>query len=738
MRIICLGNYLPRQCGIATFTDNLVKAILSASRISKSAIEIEVIAMNDPGGSYDYPPVVSRTINEREADEYIAMADYINQSGADVLLVQHEFGIFGGESGVLLLQLLRRVRLPIVVTFHTVLQQPGFHQKEVVKKIAELASRIVIMNGLALAFLTEVYGVVPGKIVRIQHGVPDFELNKGRLSPSPTAWANHKVMLTFGLIGRSKGIETVIRALPDVVSSHPELLYVVLGKTHPNIVRYSGEEYREYLQGLVVKLHLEDHVMFIDRYVDELELMSLLKAADLYVTPYLNKAQITSGTLSYAVSGGCAVISTPYWHAEELLADGRGLLFDFQNHGQLSQCVNKLLDNPEAMQVMQQKAYEYGQTITWPLMGKSYLDLLLLSTREVTSNLSFSRNYPPIDFSHIRHLTLPSGLLQHALGSVPSLRHGFCLDDNARALLVTISAGVNGYPEDLSGLSMSYLAYMQLMQQADGHFKNFLSFDHQLTDDDFSDDAFGRSIWALGSLIRHCHSDSMFITAHEMFHKALPYISELKYARGYASCIFGLSHYNSRFPDQERFLHLAVKLADTLCQRYREHRRENWHWFEDALTYANGLIPASLYKAYEFTRDEEYLVVAETTRKFLESKCFREDWLSLVGNKRWLRYDSNYELYAQQPIDAAAMVLMYDSAFKATGSSAFVSQMFRSFDWFFGDNDLGICVYDDETKGCNDGIELMNVNRNQGAESTLAWLMARITVEPYLKRGERF
>lgn len=738
MRIACLGNYLPRQCGIATFTDNLVKAVVSASKINRLPIEIEVIAMNDPGRSYEYPPVVSQSINEREVGEYIAMADYVNQSGADVLLVQHEFGIYGGESGVLLLQMLRRVKIPIVVTFHTVLRQPGFHQKEVVRKIAEMASRIVIMNGLAVAFLTDIYGVAAEKIVRVQHGVPDFEMNKHNFSLPPAVWTNRKVMLTFGLIGRSKGIETVIRALPVVVKSHPELLYVVLGKTHPNIVRYSGEEYREYLQGLAVKLHVENHVMFIDRYVDELELMSLLKAADLYVTPYLNKAQITSGTLSYAVSGGCAVISTPYWHAEELLAEGRGLLFDFQNDDQLSQCVMKLLDNPDAMVLMQQKAYEYGQTITWPLMGKLYLDLLLQASDATNSPLTPVTNYPSIDFSHIRHLTLPSGLLQHALGSVPSLRHGYCLDDNARALLVTTQAKESGHPEDLSGLSIRYLSYMQLMQQADGHFKNFLSHDHQLTDDDFSDDAFGRSVWALGSLIRFCQSDSMFITAHEMFHKALPYISQLKYARGYASCIFGLSHYSCRFPDQERFLHLAVKLADTLCQRYKEHRRENWHWFEDALTYANGLIPASLYKAYEVTRNEEYLEVAGITRQFLESKCFREDWLSLVGNKKWLRYDSDYELYAQQPIDAAAMVLMYDSAFKATGSAGFIGQMFRSFDWFFGDNDLGISVYDEETKGCNDGIEPMNVNRNQGAESTLSWLMARITVEPYLKKGARF
>ncbi|HAQ64748.1 MAG TPA: glycosyl transferase [Bacteroidales bacterium] len=733
MKVICLGNYLPRQCGIATFTVNLVHSIISAAEMNGSAVEVEVIAMNDNGNSYSYPPIVSHTISDSDPGAYIEMAGYINRSGADVLLLQHEYGIFGGESGVLLLHLLRRVSIPVVVTFHTVFQQPGFHQKEVLKKVAGLATRIVIMNGLAIGFLTDIYGVPAEKIVRIPHGVPDFESSRHRLMPAPPEWKGRTVILTFGLIGRSKGLETVIRALPKVVERHPEILYVVLGKTHPNVVRYSGEEYREYLQQIIGKLGLGRYVMFIDRYVDELELMSLLKAADLYVTPYLSKTQITSGTLSYAIGGGCAVISTPYWHAEELLQDGRGLLFEFQDDSELARHIILLIDQPDVMKKMQEAAYAYGQSISWSRTGDAYLTILQQVGRETNEKHEEPAiDYPPIDFRHMHRMTFPEGILQHSLGAVPSLRHGFCLDDNARALLVALKACQLGLKSDVTGLITRYLTYIQLMQQPDGSFKNYLTFDRVPLDDDFPDDAFGRATWALGYLIRYAPGDSLMLTANEMFNRLMPHIGRLKYARGYANCILGLFHYVKRFPDQERFISLIIQLADNLCVRYYQHHLEDWHWFEDSLTYDNGLIPAALYMAHELTCKDEYLYVAGITRKFLEEKCFINSWLSLVGNKRWQRFSSSYELYAQQPIDALAMVLMYECAFKATGDRTFISQMLQSFRWFLGENDLGISVYDFETKGCNDGIEEKNINRNQGAESTMAWLMARLTVEPYL------
>lgn len=727
MKILVLGNYPPRQCGIATFTHNLVESIKTAAAHNRRKIEIGVIAMNDKDMTYPYPSIVDKTIRDDDAAAYAEAADYINQSGADLLLLQHEYGIFGGESGVMLLNLLRRLKIPLVSTFHTVLEKPSFHQREVLRRIAAFSDYVIIMNSLAIGFLKEVFDVPAEKIVHIPHGVPDFEASIEKLSARPDSWKGRKVMLTFGLIGRSKGIETVIRALPAIVEKNPDLLYVVLGKTHPHVIRLAGEEYRNMLQDLVVKLNLSNHVLFDNRYVDELELMSLLYHADLYVTPYLNRAQITSGTLSYAVSGGCAVFSTPYCHAEELLQQGLGILFDFQRSDMLAQKVNALLEKPADLKTLQKKAFEYGTTITWPKSGLRYLDTLRLA---VSQHKSVSLPDIPAEYatSHLRRLTTSSGLLQHAKGIIPSFEHGYCLDDNARAALCLLMADEACIePLDTTLLS-TYLAFVAHMQEKSGAFSNYFSFDRKKYDQDFSDDAYGRAMWLLGYLISHAPCDALFQTAHEMFHRSLPHIGKLKYARGYANVIFGLLEYHRKFPDQERIIHNIKNLADTLCLRYHQHKRDWWHWFEDALTYDNGLIPASLYASYKLLRDENYLMVAETTRKFLESKCFVNPWLSLIGNHRWLRFDSNYELFAQQPIDAFAMVAMYEQAFEATNNAELLDKMGKSYAWFYGENDLNINVFDQETKGCNDGIEPRNINRNQGGESTIAYLLATVIV----------
>ncbi|HMM10496.1 MAG TPA: glycosyltransferase family 4 protein [Bacteroidales bacterium] len=727
MKILVLGNYPPRQCGIATFTYNLVESLKNAAILSRRQVDIGVIAMNDAGMTHAYPPIVVHCIRDDEASAYADAAHFINKSGADLLLLQHEYGIFGGESGVMLLNLLRHIRIPVVSTFHTVLEKPSFHQREVLRRIAAYSDYVVIMNSLAIGFLKEVFDVPAEKIVHIPHGVPDFEANLDKLAPRPSGWKGRKVMLTFGLIGRSKGIETVIRALPAIVAEHPDILYVVLGKTHPHVLRIAGEEYRDMLEKLTAHLHLENHVVFDNRYVDELELMSLLYHADLYVTPYLNRAQITSGTLSYAVSGGCAVFSTPYWHAEELLQQGLGILFEFQRSDMLANQVNRLLGMPDELSALQKKAFEYGTTITWPKAGLRYLDTL---------RLAISRKHKPVvqtikaEYStkHLCRLTTSTGLLEHAKGIIPSFAHGYCLDDNARAALCLLMADNAGIERLDMNLLSTYLAFVAHMQESNGSFSNYLSFSRVKHDKDFSDDAYGRAMWLIGYLICHAPCDALFQTAHEMFHRSLPHIDKLRYARGYANVIFGLLEYHQKFPDQERIIHLIKNLSDTLCLRYQQHRRDFWHWFEDALTYDNGLIPAALYASYQLLRDEKYLSVAETTRKFLESKCFINPWLSLIGNHRWLRFDSTYELFAQQPIDAFSMVAMYEQAYLATARQEFREKMLQSYAWFFGENDLNISVYDAETKGCNDGIEPRNINRNQGAESTVAYLLSTIIV----------
>ncbi len=736
MKVICIGNFPPRQCGIATFTENLVNAILNAAEIHSVSLEMEVIAMNDCGKTYQYPLIVKNVIRYNVLDDYIRMAGYINHSGADICLLQHEFGVYGGESGVLILALIRRLKIPVISTFHTILHKPSFHQLEIMKKITAYSYRVVVMNRLAIGFLKDIYEVPCEKINYIEHGVPDFEINQAKLLPAPSEWKNRKVMLTFGLIGRSKGIETAIRALPFVVRKHPEILYIVLGKTHPHILHYAGEEYRNNLQVMVKDLNLEANVQIINEYVNELELMSYLKSADLYVTPYLNKAQITSGTLSYAVGGGCAVISTPYWHAEELLAEGRGHLFDFGDFNRLSEIINQLLDDPEQLSKLQRKAYDYGKTISWPLIGKAYLNLLISvilkgKHAETPVNTKFKIKYPDFCISHLERLTDNTGLLQHARSSVPCYKTGYCLDDNARAIIVCLLAWNKTNDQICLDLLNRYLAYLTYMQRKDGSFANYMKYDHSLLDET-SDDTLGRVYWALGLLIQYAPLNSAYRLGLELFEYSLPQLDNLTYTRGFANCILGMYHYLKKFPDQEKYLMILKKFADRLCEKFIIHKKKNWNWFDDKMTYDNGLLPAALYRAFEITGDPAYLQIADESRVFLESKCLKGNWLSLIGNRRWLHLDQDYEMFAQQPIDAMAVVLLYESAWKATGNKEYVEKIRLSFDWFFGENDLNISLFDAETKGCHDGIEEFNINLNQGAESNIAYLISWLTAEPYL------
>jgi hypothetical protein len=382
------------------------------------------------------------------------------------------------------------------------------------------------------------------------------------------------------------------------------------------------------------------------------------------------------------------------------------------------------------MQSMQKRAYLHGQTIKWSQIGAQYFDLCKLAAQDGVLTQKIENKIPEVDFNHLLRLTMKEGLLQHANGILPSFMHGFSLDDNARALIVIVEAYKSNWQDASTEMLYPYLSYLKYMQNEDGSFNNFMCFDHKVIKENFSEDAFGRTVWALGLLMRFAPNDSVMMICHDMFHKALKKIDQLEYARGHANCIFGLYHYIKRFPDQERLIYLMIKLADQLVQKYEAHQRENWHWFEDALTYDNGLIPAALYKVYELSHDNEYFVVANNTRVFLEKICFVEPWLSLVGNTKWLRFDTAYELYAQQPIDATAMIVMYVNAYDATADEKMIDKMLQCYRWYLGENDLGIAIYDAATKTCNDGIEMTNINLNKGAESNLAFLYATLLVTP--------
>lgn len=697
--------------------------------------------MNDHHQQYDYPEIVKLTINDQIPDDYLKAANYINHSGADLCLFQHEYGIYGGNSGLLILNLLQRLKVPVVSTFHTVLQKPTFHQKEVLKKIASYSEKIVIMNALAIHFLTDVFSIPRSKIVKIEHGVPDF----GRIGKSsivlPETWVGHKTLLTFGLIGRSKGIETVIKALPYIVKNHPEVLYVVLGKTHPHVVKHAGEEYREYLQALTHELSLDKHVEFLNNYVSEEELTNYLLATDIYVTPYLNKAQITSGTLCYAVGGGSAVISTPYWHAEEILAENRGRLFDFKDYHQLARIVNELLDDPSELTNLSQRAYDYGLTISWPKIGLKYISTFEQAINEYHDVIGLKKPFeivfPELNITHLNRLTDDTGIIQHANGCVPDFKSGYCMDDNTRALIVCLMAFGQTGDKKFVSLINKYISYISFLQNENGSFRNYLSYDRQLVEEVGSDDAFGRAIWALGTLIRFSPNDSLFQMGMDLFFRAIPHIHQLQHARGYANCIFGLYHYIKKFPDQEQYVKLLTELSDKLLLKFYDHSHNSWAWYESSITYDNGLLPASLYLAYELTERPEYLDIADKSREFLETKCIINGQLTLIGNKTWwMAHHHDSSQYAQQPIDAMAMVWLYDCAYRATKNPDYIDKLKICFSWFLGLNDLNLPLYDDQTNGCNDGLEETNVNRNQGAESMIAYLFSHLITKPHLKLPE--
>lgn len=736
MHIIFIGNYLPRQCGIATFTHHIANGLVMAANLHRIPLTIEVVAMNDPGQQYDYPAIVTRTIRQQEKQDYIDTAHYINDSGANCVILQHEYGIYGGDSGVFLLQLIKNLKVPLITTLHTVLKRPNYHQKEVLQKIAAYSAGLIVMSPLAIDLLNEIYDIPPQKINLIEHGVPDFSNTNLNLPKVGNHWEGKKIIMTFGLLGRNKGIETVIRALPALVKIHKNLLYFIVGKTHPHVVKQAGEEYRYWLIKLIHELGLDEHVAWVNEYVEEPALMAYLKMADIYVTPYQNKAQITSGALSYALGGGCAVLSTPYWHASQLASQGLVKLFPFGDSAQLSIFLEDWLGNDEMLEREKNKAKSYGHLHTWLEAGSQYRDLALSSLQakvpaEVTDCL-IKDNSCPFSTRHLERMTDETGIIQHALGSVPLYQSGYCLDDNARALLICIMAHQQGGNERLfHDLLSKYLGYILYMHEPDGRLLNLCTYERERSNADISEDAFGRAIWALGHTIRFAPSDSVHHLAHILWHSTMQKLNHLHHIRGYANAILGIYHYCRRYPDQEIWQQKAWHLADQLCKAYELHRKPGWEWFEDVMTYDNGLMPAALYKAYALTLHRPFREIADITADFLEKKCWENNNLSLIGNRQWYRLDEAYFGFGQQPIDALAMVVLFDAKYKLYQEAIYLEKMEKCLQWFCGLNDLNIPLYDVATGGCHDGLENHGVNYNQGAESTIAYLLSWLIVNQH-------
>ncbi len=735
MKIGYISTCMPRPCGLATFNANLKTAI--EKNVGRHAEGSYVIALNDSENldQYAYQRDVKFVIRQQNQKDYIRAANFINNSNLDACIMEHEFGIYGGDSGIYVLPLLNRIEKPLITILHTVLKEPNYLQKLIIQEIAKQSSKIVVMAQKAVMFLEEIYGISQDKISLIEHGVPDYDESLENILKSTSLYQDKRVLLTFGLISRNKGLETMIKALPEIVKNHPDVMYTIIGSTHPHVKKNQGEEYRDYLKLLAKKLGVSQQVNFINSFIPEEELMNYLRAAEIYVTPYLNEAQITSGTLSYAIGAGAAVVSTPYWHAKELLANNRGKLFNFGDHEQLAKIVNHLLDNKDALKTIRDNAYEYGLSLRYPKIGGLYRNLLADVILEKKKNNSTAVNFtldaeilPNFTLDYVKRLTDDTGIVQHARYGIPNLKEGYCMDDNARALIMVLMAYNQFKSKEALDLLPIYLSFIQYMQGEDGDFRNFLSFKREYLDEIGTDDSFGRTLWALGYMVCNSPNNSYREFASELFFNSLKHLDQLQHLRGFANSIIGIAHYLMSYPDDELKFKMET-LADKIVAAYHQHQSTGWHWFEEKLTYDNAILPMALLKAYEVTGNYIYKEIGLESLIFLDKETLDKGYYNPIGNDGWFyKGGADKAVFDQQAIETMAAVMMYFQAYSVTEDVIYIKKMFQTYLWFLGENSLRIPIYDHETNGCCDGLTDVGLNRNQGAESTLAYFIAHLTI----------
>ncbi len=730
-RIAMLGNHLPRQCGIATFTTDLGEALAHA----RPRTDCFVLAVNDAGRRHSYPPRVQFEITEPDLISYRRAADFLNVSGVDVLSLQHEYGIFGGKAGSHVLTLLRELRMPIVTTLHTILEAPNVRQRRVMDELADLSSRLVVMTEEGAALLHEVHLVPRSRIDLIPHGIPSLPEGDRK---HQLGVAGKSVLLTFGLLSPDKGIEHVIDALPAILERHPETVYIVLGATHPHVKERAGEIYRLGLVTRAARLGVEANVIFHDRFVSNAELTEFLAAADIYVTPYLNMEQSTSGTLAYAVGSGRAVISTPYRHARELLADNRGILVPRADAAAIAREVNGLLGDDAKRRSLGERAAAYGVAQLWPSVAHAYLESFERACAEhkqqdrarhqAQTRAARVLELPDVNFEHLGLLTDHTGILQHADFSVPSYEEGYCLDDNARALLLMALAEDSGTddPKLVRALSSRYLAFVSHAFEPRGRrFRNFMSYTRQWEDDVGSDDCHGRAIWALGTVVGRSSDPGRQSLAGWLFQAGLPSVLELSSPRAWAYALLGIAEYLRAFWGASQVQAVQATIANRLLDLFRRSSSHDWPWFEDRLTYCNARLPQALIATSEWLGDKEMQDVGVRALEWLiELQTTEDAYFAPIGSNGFYVRGSSKARFDQQPVEVGSTVSACLDAGRITGDARWLSHARQAFDWFLGQNELQRPIYDPATGACHDGLHPDRVNANQGAESTLSFLLA--------------
>jgi glycosyltransferase involved in cell wall biosynthesis len=738
--VAVIGDYLPRQCGIATFTTDLVEGL------SAEATDIYnwVVAMNDKPEGYAYPEKVRFEINQNTLADYGVASQFLNISQTDIVCVQHEYGLFGGPAGSHLLKLLGNLRMPVVTTLHTVLKDPGPEYRAVMCKLADLSDKLVVMSHKASDFLKDIYAVPEEKITFIHHGIPDTPFIDPSYYKDKFGVEGKKVLLTFGLLSPNKGIENVLQALPAVIKKHPDVAYIILGATHPHILKLHGDAYRIMLQQLVRKLDIGAHVIFQNRFVELKELCEFLGIADIYVTPYLEEAQITSGALAYAMGTGKAVISTPYWYATEMLAEGRGRIVPFRNSDAMAEQIIELLNNDVERHAMRKKAYTFSREAVWKEVSRKYLQAFSEVRQNRTRNPRPRHSYvdnikaitnfelPEIKLDHLQAFTDDTGMLQHANYTIPDRIHGYCTDDNARALLVA-AMGQNYLPTNgwgLDSLSGHYLGFLlYAFNEKKGRFRNFMTYSRQWVEEIGSEDAHGRAIWSLGKAVAFLQNPGHLAMSTTLFNKALRAVENFKSPRAIAFCLVGMHAYLVKFSGDSDVRRIRDILANRLFDQFKNNAVDGWPWLENALNYVNGKLPHALLLSGRWMLQKDMVDMGLLSLKWLLAIQTEDNHFVPIGSNGWYEKGGPKARFDQQPVEANAMVEACVEAYNITRDKSWFDDAVMCFNWFLGHNDLNLPLYDPKTGGCRDGLMADGINQNEGAESSLAWLLSLMTLQ---------
>lgn len=736
-RTVMIGSYVPRRCGIATFTRDVGSAIEQACRTTDSpnGQMTPVVAMNDRDNEYKYGPEVMLEVHQQRRDEYRNAAEVLNNARVDAVSVQHEYGIFGGDCGEYLFDLLDRLKKPVISTLHSILSEPSPKQREVLIRLCDRSSSVVVMANRARMILNDVYGVSMDRLRLIPHGVPDVPFGDTEPWKERFDLTGRPMILTFGLLGPGKGIETMLEAMADVVPHNPDVAYVILGVTHPNIMRESGEFYRISLERRAVELGIQKNVLFHNRYVTNEDLYEYLQAADIYVTPYRAKEQITSGTLAYALAAGKAIVSTPYWHAQELLINGRGRLVDFDDAKGFAKNIRELLENEHERKKVQKAAYDFGRSMIWSRVGEEYVKVIDRAVREYADSkrsqtdpgkILMRMSLPSPHLDHLFAMSDDTGMLQHAIYATPDRRHGYCTDDNARALIVAAMACEFFQNEQALPYLRTYLSFIQFALISEtGRFRNFMSYDRRWLEDDGSDDCQGRVMWALGYLVSHAPDEGVRSLSTDLFRAGVPSMKELAWTRSWSLSMLGGHYYLRKYPEDTRVRQWMTALSERLMSEFAKVASDDWPWISDKLTYDNGRLPQALIIAgHTLDRPEMVDLGLHVLRWLVEVQTAPQGHLSIIGNDGWMTRDGQRAQFDQQPLEPAAMIGACKAAFRASGDSMWLSEMRRCFEWYVGRNDLGLSMVDFKSRGCFDGLTENGVNENQGAESVLSWLLS--------------